>query len=135
MIRGVLLIFIFMSLVIFSGCSTFGDSSYQSLETRVRVLENKVGALTKKAGPQELSPPVGVREAMAPDEKDDVTVENMTKKQVQEALKNAGFYEGEIDGKIGPKTRKAIRDFQGEMGLAADGVAGSKTRKKLLNYL
>ena len=34
---------------------------------------------------------------------------------------------GEIDGKIGTKTRAAIKQFQAAMGLTADGIAGTKT--------
>ena len=34
---------------------------------------------------------------------------------------------GEIDGKVGTKTRAAIKQFQAAMGLAADGIAGTKT--------
>lgn len=34
---------------------------------------------------------------------------------------------GEIDGKIGSKTKEATRQFQAAMGLTADGIAGTKT--------
>jgi peptidoglycan hydrolase-like protein with peptidoglycan-binding domain len=47
--------------------------------------------------------------------------------EIQTALKNAGFYAGNIDGKIGPKSKKAIEDFQKANGLKVDGKVGSKT--------
>jgi murein L,D-transpeptidase YcbB/YkuD len=47
--------------------------------------------------------------------------------QIQTALKNAGFYLGGIDGKIGPLTRKAIEDFQKANNLKVDGKVGPKT--------
>ena len=47
--------------------------------------------------------------------------------EIQTALKNAGFYAGSIDGKIGPKSKKAIEDFQKANGLKADGKVGPKT--------
>ncbi|MDD5679822.1 MAG: peptidoglycan-binding domain-containing protein [Candidatus Omnitrophica bacterium] len=56
-------------------------------------------------------------------------------KQIQTALKNAGFYEGPVDGKIGKNTKKAIRAFQEANGLTADGVVGNKTWSKLKAYL
>ena len=56
-------------------------------------------------------------------------------KEIQQALKNAGLYEGEIDGKIGPKTKKAIEDFQTKNNLKADGKVGHSTWKKLKEYL
>lgn len=58
-----------------------------------------------------------------------------TPKQIQQALKAAGFYSGKIDGNIGPKTKKAIEDFQAQNGLKADGKVGAKTWKVLAAHL
>ncbi|MFH1621682.1 MAG: peptidoglycan-binding domain-containing protein [Candidatus Omnitrophota bacterium] len=58
-----------------------------------------------------------------------------TPKQAQIALKNAGFYKGEIDGKIGPKSKEAIINFQRDNNLAADGKVGPKTWAKLKAHL
>ena len=48
---------------------------------------------------------------------------------LQQALTDWGFgaIVGEIDGKNGPKTKEATKQFQSAMGLAADGIAGTKT--------
>ena len=62
------------------------------------------------------------------------SISKPSKKHIQQALKNAGFYQGAIDGRIGPKTRAAIQEFQKANGLKADGVAGSKTWAKLSPY-
>jgi peptidoglycan hydrolase-like protein with peptidoglycan-binding domain len=56
-------------------------------------------------------------------------------KEIQAALKNAGFYTGAIDGKLGPRTKKAILDFQNANGLKADGKVGPKTWTALEKYL
>jgi peptidoglycan hydrolase-like protein with peptidoglycan-binding domain len=56
-------------------------------------------------------------------------------KQVQFALKKAGFYKGTVNGKIGPQTRRAIIAFQRAKGLKPDGVIGPKTWKELSKYL
>ncbi|MCX5680431.1 MAG: peptidoglycan-binding domain-containing protein [Candidatus Omnitrophica bacterium] len=56
-------------------------------------------------------------------------------KDIQRALKNAGFDVGTVDGKIGPKTKKAIEDFQKSKGLKADGKVGPKTWMELEKYL
>jgi len=53
---------------------------------------------------------------------------------IQKALKNAGYYDGAIDGKIGSGTTEAIRRFQSENGLKADGICGRKTWAKLKMY-
>ena len=54
---------------------------------------------------------------------------------IQRALAGAGFYQGEVDGKIGPDTRQAIREFQRSNGLTADGICGRKTWELLQPYL
>lgn len=56
-------------------------------------------------------------------------------KEIQIALKNAGFYAGAIDGDIGSKTEKAIRDFQAANNLTVDGKVGPKTWAVLSKYL
>jgi len=55
--------------------------------------------------------------------------------EIQTALKNAGFYTGNIDGKKGPLTKKAVEEFQKSKGLAADGKVGPKTWSVLSAYL
>ena len=56
-------------------------------------------------------------------------------KEVQSALKNAGYYNSSIDGKIGGGTKRAIVEFQKDHELAADGIIGKKTWTELKNYL
>ncbi len=56
-------------------------------------------------------------------------------KQIQTALKNAGYYTGTVDGKLGKKTRKAVRAFQKANNLPIDGKVGSKTWSVLKEYL
>jgi len=56
-------------------------------------------------------------------------------KQIQFALKKAGFYKGAIDGKIGSQTRRAIRQFQKSKGLKPDGIIGQKTWEELSKFL
>lgn len=58
-----------------------------------------------------------------------------TEKEIQQALKNSGFYDGEVDGKIGPRSKKAIEEFQAQNDLKADGKVGAKTWQKLKGYL
>jgi len=64
-----------------------------------------------------------------------VVPEKPTKKDIQTALKNAGYYAGEIDGKFGPKTKKAVEDFQAANNLKVDGVAGPVPWNILKKYL
>ena len=58
-----------------------------------------------------------------------------TTREIQTALKNSGYYQGTIDGKMGRLTKSAITAFQKENGLKADGVVGQQTWAKLSGYL
>ena len=57
-----------------------------------------------------------------------------TTREIQQALKNAGFYQGTVDGKMGPVTREAVKEFQRVQGLTDDGVVGRQTWAKLKAY-
>jgi len=61
--------------------------------------------------------------------------EKPSDRDIQQALKNAGVYSGAIDGKLGPRSKKAIKLFQEQNGLSADGKVGPRTWKKLSGYL
>lgn len=52
--------------------------------------------------------------------------------ELQARLKYIGFYTGEIDGVFGWRTYWALRHFQYEFGLPVDGIAGPKTKEKLV---
>lgn len=62
---------------------------------------------------------------------DIIHVAGVTPQELQKALKAAGLYEGKIDGKLGPKTRAAVIEFQKAHSLKADGVVGQKTWSEL----
>ena len=55
--------------------------------------------------------------------------------QIQTALKNAGFYHGNIDGKIGPASKRAVEEFQKQHNLKVDGKVGPQTWGALEPYL
>ncbi len=55
--------------------------------------------------------------------------------EIQAALKNAGYYQGNVDGKIGPNTINAIGNFQKDNGLTPDSIIGKRTWEKLRIYL
>jgi len=59
----------------------------------------------------------------------------VTPQEVQTGLKNAGYYTGAIDGKLGSGSRKAIKEFQTDHDLESDGIIGKKTWADLKNYL
>lgn len=116
-------------LLFVTGCATSNKGEIDSLESRISTLERKVGpADTQEAGSNELAGATSLTtsEVAAP--------ESPSKEDIQAALKNAGYYEGAVDGKFGPKTKKAIEDFQAANELKADGKVGPNTWTKLRKF-
>ncbi len=58
----------------------------------------------------------------------------MKPKEIQLALKRAGYYNGPITGTVGPLTRKAIKKFQKAYGIQQTGTVGPITTAKLKTF-
>ncbi len=54
---------------------------------------------------------------------------------VQAALKEAGYYNGALDGKVGSGTIAGITNFQRDQGIKADGIVGRQTWQLLYPYV
>jgi peptidoglycan hydrolase-like protein with peptidoglycan-binding domain len=52
-------------------------------------------------------------------------------KAAQQALKDKGHDPGRVDGRMGPKTQAALREFQKAQGMAATGDLDAKTTDAL----
>lgn len=52
-------------------------------------------------------------------------------KQIQQKLKDLGYYKGSVDGILGSQSIQAIKNFQRDYGLTVDGVVGKNTLKAL----
>ena len=52
-------------------------------------------------------------------------------KQLQQNLIGMGYLEGTADGSYGSKTKAAVKEFQRDFGLSADGSAGEATQSAL----
>ena len=129
-----------------SGCASSQYSQQlNQLKSDVGLLDQRVNQLERAsltplpsaALPAEPSNPLPAPLASTPAETKSVPVPRLkpSKKEIQQALKNAGLYQGALDGKLGLKTREAIKEFQRVNGLKADGVVGRQTWDKLFPYL
>ena len=134
-----------------SGCAgTTGRQSLARLQSQVGLLDERVTQLERSSGvagfsAAPMAEPMLESDAaggsVSPTRKrsaGDAASENASIKpstrEIQQALKNAGFYQGSVDGKTGPVTREAVKEFQRVHGLTDDGVVGRKTWTKLKAY-
>ncbi len=78
--------------------------------------------------------PAGAAEKQEPAEKKAPAAARMSPEQVkavQQALKDKGHDPGPVDGRLGPKTRTALKEFQKAEGLQETGRLDRETMAKL----
>jgi len=142
--RSGLLILSIIAIFLLSGCATGrkkNDLEMQGLKNQISLLETQVQSKDEEIN--------SLKDALnkAQEEKS-VEAQNINKKnvvsmvkdrpnlkQIQTALKNAGYNPGTIDGRLGSQTKEAIKSFQKDNGLHADGRVGKKTWNLLRKYL
>lgn len=133
-----------------SGCETVPKKfkeEVSGIKTKVDTLETRVGGVEEKqAGLERTTAEQNqaldeLRARKEAQEKTNISVKprgsvrsKRHTKEIQTYLKNAGFYDGKIDGVNGRNTKRAIREFQSANGLNPDGVVGKKTWELLSTY-
>ena len=135
---------VFCCLVVFivslSGCCTIRKKTGEEMQG----LKNQVSALESQAQSkdEEIN---NLKEALSKSQEQEETTlrkkvilevkSRPNVRQIQNALQNAGYNPGAIDGKMGKQTRDAIKAFQKANNLAEDGKVGGKTWSLLKEYL
>ena len=137
--------------VLLSGCAVSQTrSELARLQSQVGLLDERVGQLERMGpGGAPASPAAQMPEGVIPvgsataptthasrhhPAPSTVSSVKPSTREIQQALKNAGFYQGSLDGKMGPATRDAVKEFQRVHGLKDDGVVGRQTWEKLRAY-
>lgn len=127
-------IVLLLVLLVGSGCTPVDVKRVEELETKVKELEKRMVAVEdNQTITEQFQQESNIQKVDSVVSLD--TDISLTSEDIQTALKNSGFYDGPIDGKIGPKTRKAIEDFQSANSLKVDGTAGAMTKSLLQKHL
>lgn len=136
--RRLLVVLIAFTVVplVFFGCKGRVEKSAETQEALEPAQDIATAPVTEPAQDvaQETIPPTAAPQGIEAPRAASPTKTDRTR-DFQKALKNAGFYAGAVDGVIGPKTRRAIEDFQKAKGLKVDGKIGPKTWAELEKYL
>jgi murein L,D-transpeptidase YcbB/YkuD len=132
------IVFLMVFVLIFSiSCAKKAEKPQTEMESEMIMPEGGSALETQPAATQTPAAEGAAKEALTPQIPSQTVAipEKPTPEDIQKALKNAGLYAGSVDGKIGPKTKKAIEEFQSKNGLTADGKVGPKTWERLKSYL
>lgn len=120
-----------------AGCATVPTGDIRSLQRRVSALEDRQQAIERNITYPETITATPAQPRVIEVREASLTVDPaaMNSRDIQTALRRAGYDPGPIDGKIGPQTERAVKRFQTEKGLKVDGVVGPETRRALAEYL
>jgi len=156
MLRNIFIVTVIPVLLLLSGCASTSankqaDLQMQGLKNQISLLEAQIQSkdaeiTSLKTGPEpgqsqdEASASLSAAgSAAATAQSGNVQYAAKLKKpglkQIQAALKKAGYDPGSMDGKMGKQTRQAIKAFQKANNLSADGRVGKNTWKTLAPYL
>lgn len=122
-----------------SGCATAGkkkDLEMQGLRSQILALESQLQNKEQEILILRDDLDRAMQERAIPIQEEAVEAKSRPNvRQIQTALKNAGYDLGKIDGRMGKQTREAIRSFQRANNLVVDGKVGKKTWEILRGYL
>jgi outer membrane murein-binding lipoprotein Lpp len=126
-----------VGIFVLSGCATMSkkdELANQELRNKVSVLEvqlsekeNEINSLKESLAKSESETSLSSQDAG--------DTKHIDVKMIQTALKNAGYFQNVVDGKMGRKTRQAVREFQKANNLHVDGKVGKNTWIILKEYL
>ena len=113
------------------------ESQLEQKDQEISELKDQVKALSEEVKKREASPlsKAVLSKEEGPSKKEGIIRVDVSVDQVQLALKNAGYYSGSVDGKLGEKTKQAIAEFQKAHQLNPDGIVGRKTWEQLKTYV
>ncbi len=137
----------FLAVLFLAGCATTNttksaDLEQQGLKNQLTVLEAQVKDKDQQiAYLQEALDKESKEKAVLAEQSNALQGQSKTSmpkgsiKQVQLALKKAGYDPGPRDGRVGSRTRKAIRHFQQDKKLPITGKVDKETWTELMSYL
>ena len=88
---------------------------------------NPTSANTTQSSDQSYSSPFASQANVSSQQSSSAQGDSSQVSQIQQALNDKGLNAGPVDGKMGPKTKSALKQFQQQQGLQASGQLDSQT--------
>lgn len=131
--KGMKLFFLSLGVLAVSGCATTmqKDAEITALKSQVTDLETRLREKDRQLSGAQTTDIQQGGQALSEEAVD----AKPTVLNIQTALRNAGYDPGPVDGKMGRKTRSAIRQFQKDNSLIVDGQVGKQTWSMLSKFL
>ncbi|OGW91549.1 MAG: hypothetical protein A3D28_04750 [Omnitrophica bacterium RIFCSPHIGHO2_02_FULL_63_14] len=97
------------------------QSELQAKDAEILELQGRLEGLQRQSVQTNISPAAGKKTSAI------IRVPGVTAAALQQALVRAGLDPGPLDGKVGRKTRAAVKEFQRRNNLTVDGIVGKRT--------
>ena len=125
-----------------TGCATTrpkpaapdANTQITTMQTQLQAKDQEIQDLRYQLDSRQQALSNNFASAGSSDKKNILRAAGVTPVELQKALLRAGYDPGPIDGRIGKKTRSAVKAFQKKSGLTSDGVVGEKTWATLKSY-
>ena len=98
-----------------------------ALQSQLQAKDQEIQDLRSQLESKQRSLPNNFASTASRDKYNLLRVPGVAPVDLQQMLVKAGFDPGPVDGRLGKKTRSAIKAFQKKNHLTADGVVGEKT--------
>ena len=118
-----------------AGCATTrprpaaqdANSQLAALQTQIQAKDQEIQDLHSQLDSRDQALTNNFVSTAPSDKFNILRVSGVSNLEVQKALLRAGFDPGPLDGRLGKKTRSAVKAFQRKNHLTADGVIGDRT--------
>ena len=129
------IVMFFLIVLSITGCATtrprsaVPDSNAQiaAMQTQLQAKDQEIQDLRSQIESQTQSLSSNFASTASGDKYKILRVPGVSAADVQKALLRAGLDPGPVDGRLGKKTRSAVKAFQRQHHLTADGVVGERT--------
>ncbi len=124
-----------------SGCATTRpkpappqDAQASAVQSQLQAKDQEIQDLRYQLDGRQQALPNNFSSNASSDKNNILRAAGVTPLELQKALLRAGYDPGPVDGRLGKKTRSAVKAFQKKHHLTADGVVGEKTWAALKSF-
>jgi murein L,D-transpeptidase YcbB/YkuD len=130
-------LWVVMAAVLAAGCATTKarraelapdpNAQIAGLQSELAEKDRQIQELQYQLDSYRAAPPASSNFSKGSGSSSAIRVSGVSVEEVQRALAAAGFDPGPVDGRMGKRTKAAVKEFQRRNNLTADGIVGERT--------